>query len=148
MTFMELDETPALSGTAINATLGTIIRPIDIFQFGDIHRHPFQPPRNGQLQRKHEDGMEYLQYSPRRCIEQQKRFDGHHQLCLQPRTPWCVSGGATSSSERKGLQCRRRMAQLRQCKIFCEHFTGGNYDGDNNNIKTLYKSVLNLRMGR
>ncbi len=147
MTFMELDETLALSGTAINATLGTIIRPIDIFQFGISVATPSNYLVTDNYNASMKSVWNNFQYSPGVVLNNKNVSTDIINSAYNLRTPWRVSGGATFFFGKKGFVSADAEWLNYGSAKFSASTTGGNYDGDNNNIRTLYKSVLNLRLG-
>ncbi len=156
MTNMQLNETLNLSGSGINATFGAIFRPIDRFQVGLSVATPtsYQISDNYTASMKTTwNHFEYLPGDPPNNIpptilDNVNASTDELQDSYNLSNPWRLSGGFTFFFEKKGfISADLEWVDYSTAKYSSSSVYGIDYSGDNQQIKNLYQSVLNIRAG-
>ncbi|HWA35041.1 MAG TPA: outer membrane protein transport protein [Cyclobacteriaceae bacterium] len=148
MSFMQLNETLNLSGSGINATLGAIYRPFDQFQFGVSAATPTSYNINDDYSASMSTTWKNFEYLPGEVLNNQNASTDQVTDSYSLSTPWRVSGGITFFFEKKGfISADAEWLNYGSSKYSSNSYNGGDYSADNDQIKSLYKSVVNLRVG-
>ncbi len=147
MSSMQLDETLSLSGSGINATIGTIIRPVDEFQFGISIATPTSYLITDNYNATMSTSWKNFTYQPGVVLN-----DEHYETDLVTSnynlsTPWRFSGGATFFIQKHGFISADAEWLNYSTTNYSSTTPGVSYSADNGEIKSLYKSTLNIRVG-
>lgn len=146
MSKMQLNETLNLSGGGVNATLGTIIRPVDRFQIGLSVATPTSYAISDTYSANMSTSWKNFEYTPGKFLNKQSAATDIVTSNYNITTPWRVSGGFTFFFEKKGF-ISADAEWLSYGKAHYSSSTGDDYSADNKKIKDLYKSTLNIRVG-
>jgi hypothetical protein len=147
MSVMVLQESLSLSGSGINATFGAIYRPMDQFQFGISIVTPTKYQITDSYQATMNTTWNNFTYEPGTVLTNQSFGTDNLTSNYNISTPWKFSGGATFFIQKKGLISADVEFVNYSGNKFSPNTTNDNYDADNDNIKTLYKSTVNFRIG-
>ncbi len=147
MSYMQLDESLSLSGSGINATLGTIIRPMDAFQFGLSVATPTSYLITDNYNATMSSTWKNFQYEPGVVLNNEHFATDLVTSNYNLSTPWRFSGGATFFIQKRGLISADAEWLNYSSTNFSSTTTGVSYSGDNTKIKGLYKSTVNIRVG-
>jgi hypothetical protein len=147
MSEMVLQESLSLSGSGINATFGAIYRPMDQFQFGISIATPTKYQITDSYQANMNTTWNNFTYEPGTVLTNQSFGTDNLTSNYNISTPWRFSGGATFFFQKKGLISADVEFLNYSGNKFSPNTTDDNYDADNDNIKTLYKSTVNFRIG-
>ncbi len=147
MSKMVLNETLDLSGSAINATFGAIFRPVDEFQFGLSAATPSGYLINDSYNASMQTTWNNFTYpATGKVLNNEAANTDIVSSTYTLSSPWRVTGGATYFFQKNGFIS----ADAEWVNYGATHFsstTGDNWSADNQNIKDLYKSIINLRVG-
>ena len=147
MSKMVLNESFNMTGTGINATLGAIYRPVDVFQLGVSIATPTSYQINSEYIGYMNTAWNNFEYEPGLILGNED-FETdlvtfQHTLA----TPWRFSGGGTFFIKKSGLISVDVEYVSYGSSSYSGYSDGSSADFDNQDIKSLYKSVLNLRIG-
>jgi len=147
MSEMQLKENLSLSGSGINATFGAIVRPVDQFQVGLSVATPTSYLVTDNYNASMTSNWNNFTYQPGIVLNKEMYATDLVTSNYNLHTPWRVTGGATFFFGKKGLiSADAEWISYANAK-YSANMSGDNYDADNNTIKGLYKSVVNLRVG-
>jgi hypothetical protein len=142
---LALIESLSTKGTGINATIGTIIRPLDFLQVGVSIA---TPTYYFSVQDSYSASMSsvwssfpYTAYPVPTPSSTDQVLTNYN---LQ--TPWRLNAGLTYFIQKHGLVS----ADIEYLNYASNHYTSSNGDdfsADNADIKSLYRSVVNFRLG-
>jgi hypothetical protein len=149
MSNMQLDETLSLSGSGINLTLGAIVRPIDQLQVGLSLATPTSYLITDNYSAKMSTTWKGFNYSPGVILNNEHYATDLVTSNYNLSTPWRFSGGATFFIQKRGfISADVEWLNYSTSKYSSTMYgSSGSYDGDNKDIKGLYKSTLNIRVG-
>ncbi len=148
MSFMQLNETLNLSGSGINATFGAIYRPIDRLQFGVSAATPTSYSVNDDYSASMSTNWKNFEYLPGEFLNKENASTDQVSDSYSLSTPWRVTGGLTFFFEKKGfISADAEWVNYSSSKYSASSYYGGDYSADNDQIKSLYKSVINIRVG-
>ena len=143
---LTLVENLRTKGSGFNATLGAIYKPMDIFQFGVSVATPtayiLSDTYNANMATdwvKFPFGAANL---PPKPVATDDVFTDYYLT-----TPWRVSGGATFFIQKHGFVSADIEYLNYSSNRYSTSTTGVSFTGDNSDIKGLYHSVLNYRLG-
>lgn len=146
MSKMVLNETLDLSGNGINATFGAIVRPVDGFQVGLSVATPTSYQITDNYTAYMTSAWDGFQYQPGVTLGKESAQTDIVTSNYNLSTPWRISGGLTYFIQKHGF-ITADAEWVNYSNASYSSNTGDDYSGDNNNIKGLYKSVVNLRAG-
>jgi hypothetical protein len=150
MSKMVLNESLDLSGSGINATFGAIFRPKDGFQVGlsvvtptsyqitDNYSANMTSKWNGFQY----DSTTFLDSNPEPKPASTDIVTSNYNIS----TPWRINGGLTYFIQKHGF-ISADIEWLNYGNTKYSSDTGDDWSADNNQIKGLYKSVVNVRVG-
>ena len=147
MTNMVLNESLSLSGSGINLTLGTIIRPVDEFQIGFSMATPTSYLITDNYNASMSTTWNNFEYVPGTLLKNESAATDIVTSSYNLSTPWRFSGGLTYFIQKHGFVSADAEWLNYSTAKFSANMANDDYTVDNNNIKGLYKSVLNLRVG-
>ena len=146
---LSLEENLSISGSGINATIGSIVRPIEFFQFGISVTSPtsYQITDNySALMNSTWNGFVYDQVKNIVLTDEDASTDvlvTDYSLA----TPFKLSGGATFFIQKHGfISADVDYLDYGKAK-YSSNTNGVSFTEDNSDIKSLYKSVINYRVG-
>ncbi|CAN5313767.1 outer membrane protein transport protein [soil metagenome] len=147
LTSLTLNEALSISGSGINATIGAIYRPLDIFQVGLSVASPTAYQISDTYVASMTSIWKNFEYYPGKFLNNVDWKTNNVSLDYNLNTPWRISGGGTVFIAKKGLISADR-EWLNDSSSKYSTTTGGvSFSEDNNTIKGLYTSVLNIRVG-
>jgi len=143
---MVLNETFDIRGSGINATLGVIVRPFDFFQAG----FSFTSPTSWQLTQNYEAKMDTywnnFEYDPQTTLNHEYEATGPISSEYNLITPLKLTAGVALISKFGLLTFDIEKSNPGKAK-YSSDIQGISYTDENNEIKQLYKSVFNYRVG-
>ena len=141
---MQLQQNLELSGSGVNLTLGTIIRPIDNFQVGISMATPTSYQINETYNASMTSNWNNFYYYPTTKLTSEKAETDIVTSTYNLSTPWRFSGGLAFFIQKHGfISADAEYLSYGSSK----YSTKSGADQDNQEIKSLYQSVLNLRVG-
>jgi hypothetical protein len=146
MSEMVLTETLNLSGSGINLTLGTIYRPIDQVQIGLSVATPTAYSITDNYSANMTTNWQNFEYTTGEFLNKEQASTDLINSNYNLNTPWRFSGGATFFIGKRGfISADAEFMKYSSTKFSSDN--GDDYSADNNTIRGLYKSVVNLRIG-
>ena len=146
MSPMQLNETLSLSGSGINATLGTIIRPVEQFQIGLSFATPTSYAISDTYTADMSTAWKNFEYTPGKFLNNKSASTDIVTSNYNLTTPWRVSGGFTFFFQKKGF-ISADAEWLSYGNAHYSSSTGDDYSEDNKKIKNLYQSTVNIKVG-
>ncbi len=144
MSKMQLQENLTLSGTGINATAGVIFRPKDSFQLGFSFTTPTSYEIDDDYNANMTTAWNAFEYEPGNILDNEEASTDNLTSTYSLVTPWRLSLGLTYFFEKKGfLSADAEWLNYSKTKYEGED----DYSADNEQIKNLYKSTFNIRIG-
>lgn len=144
---MILEENLSISGSGINATIGSIVRPIEFFQFGISATSPTSYQITDNYSALMNTQWNNFQYDPSTVLNEEKASTDVVVTDYSLATPFKLSGGATFFIQKHGF-ISADVDYLDYGKAKYSSDTNGvSFTEDNGDIKSLYKSVINYRIG-
>ncbi len=144
MSKMQLQENLTLNGTGINATAGVIFRPKDSFQMGFSFATPTAYEIDDNYNAKMTTAWNAFEYEPGKFLNNEEANTDNLTSTYSLVTPWRLSMGLTYFFQKKGFLS----ADAEWLNYSTTKFDGDqDYSGDNQQIKNLYKSTFNIRIG-
>jgi hypothetical protein len=143
---LSLTESLSTKGSGINLTLGTIIKPIDILQFGVSIVTPSAYLLSDSYSASMSTNWHYFPYGAANIPPVPVT---HDQVLTDYNlnTPWRVSGGATFFFQKNGFITADVEYLNYGSNRYSSQTDGVTFDSDNADIKDLYKAVFNYRVG-
>ncbi|MBY0434147.1 MAG: hypothetical protein K2U26_08570, partial [Cyclobacteriaceae bacterium] len=130
-----------------NATLGAIVRPIDFFQFGLSIATPTGYQITDNYVAAMSTAWKNFEYTPGRFLNNESASTDNVTSSYGLSTPWRLSGGATFFIQKKGFISVDIERFNYGSTKYNSTTTGVSYSEDNNEIRGLYRSVFNIRVG-
>jgi hypothetical protein len=147
LSFYELDESLEIRGSGVNLTVGTIFRPVDILTIGFSAVTPTWYNMTDTWSADMNSSWKNFEYLPGEFINQESASTDIVVSEYNLSTPWRLSAGATVFFGKVGL-ISLDLESLNYGKAqYRSNIAGVSYETDNERIKSLYTSVLNLRLG-
>ena len=144
MSQMELIEKLTLDGSGINATLGIIYRPVDKFQIGFSAATPTSYDINDVYNASMKSTWRSFEYQPGKILNSEEAATDDLMSTYSLITPWRLTWGMTYFFQKHGFIS----ADAEWLNYGKTKYSGDDdYSGDNEDIRNLYKSVVNLRVG-
>ncbi len=144
MSKMQLQESLTLEGTGINATAGIIFRPKDSFQLGFSFTTPTAYEVDDNYSAKMTTEWNSFEYLPGEFLTNEEASTDNLTSTYSLITPWRLSLGLTYFFQKKGFLS----ADAEWLNYSTTKYDGDeDYSGDNQQIKNLYKSTFNIRIG-
>lgn len=145
---MQLKENFEMSGNGVNLTLGMIARPLDQLQLGFSLATPTSYQINENYNATVSSNWNNFNYpvTPPLTSPLTKQSESTDNVInsYSLSTPWRFSGGMAFFIEKHGFIS----ADVEYLSYGASHYSGkSGSDQDNKDIKNLYKSVLNIRVG-
>ncbi|MEK6782028.1 MAG: hypothetical protein AABY93_09995 [Bacteroidota bacterium] len=142
-----LEETLEIRGPGINATLGTIFRPADFIQFGASATTPTAYHLTDSYSASMNTYWKNFEYLPGEFINDESANTDVINSEYPLKTPWKFSGGVAFFIKKHGF-ITVDIESLNYSKAkYGAGSDGVSYSDDNEKIKSLYQSVINLRFG-
>jgi hypothetical protein len=142
-----LEETLEIRGSGINATLGTIIKPVDFIQFGGSVSTPTAYQLTDSYNASMNTSWKNFEYLPGEFINNESAKTDVINSDYLLTTPWKFSAGIAFFIKKKGF-ITADIESLNYSKTKYGAGTDGiSYSSDNEKINSLYQSVINLRLG-
>ena len=142
-----LKETLEIRGSGINATLGIIVRPVDFIQFGASATTPTAYQLTDSYSASMNTSWKKFEYLPGEFINNESAKTDVINSDYKLTTPWKLSAGVAFFIQKHGFIT----ADIESLNYTSTKYGAGtdgiSYDSDNDNIKSLYQSVINLRLG-
>jgi len=150
----DLNEDYQIKGSGINTTIGAIIRPEDFIQFGlsvatPTYFYSVADNYNATLT----SGWDNYTFIDATYPSHNTVLNGVRDSLTQLlsnytlTTPWRIKAGATFFIQKRGL-ITAEVEKVNYSKSSLSSQTNGlDFTGDNNEIKTLYTNVFNIRTG-
>lgn len=150
MSRMVLNESLDLSGNGINATFGAIFRPKDGFQAGLTVVTPTSYQITDNYTANMTSKWNGFQYDPTTYLDNNPIPEPASTDIVTSNynisTPWRINGGLTYFIQKHGfISADAEWLNYSSTKYTSD--TGDDWSADNSQIKGLYKSVVNLRVG-
>ena len=149
ITNLTLEESLRITGTGVSATLGFIVRPMEGLQLGLAYNTPtiysLKDTYNARIATEwdnfdyYDDGTEILSNEDFSADEVTSEYT--------LKTPGRLTGGATYFFGKAGFVSAELDGINYKKATYTSLTDNVNYEGDNNNIKDLYQTILNFRMG-
>lgn len=151
LTSMVLNENVELSGTGVNATLGVIARPFDMIQVGISYTTPTLYQMSDLSTATMDVGWNNFDYygdgsqflTPADGSEYTDEVFSEYSL----RTPGKLNFGVTAFIQKKGLITADVETINYGAARYSTITQGISYSQENTDIKSIYKSLLNYRVG-
>ena len=144
---IQLEENLSISGSGINATIGSIVRPIEFFQFGISLTSPTSYQITDNYSASMNTKWNNFQYDPSTTLDEEKASTDVIVTDYSLTTPFKLSGGATFFIQKHGfISADVEYLDYGNAK-YSSNTTGVSFGDDNSDIKSLYKSAINYRVG-
>lgn len=147
VSYYQLDESLEIRGSGVNVTLGAIARPVDFITIGVSAATPTYYSLTDTWTADMNSSWKDFEYTPGEFINDESASTDAVVSEYNLQTPWRLSAGATFFIQKFGL-LTFDVESLNYSKAKYEsNLTGVSYQTDNDRIKALYKSTLNMRVG-
>jgi hypothetical protein len=143
---MVLNETFDIRGSGINATLGVIVRPVDFFQAGLSFTSPTSWQLNENYDAKMDTYWNNFDYYSLATLNHEDEATGPISNEYNLITPLKLAAGVAFISKYGLLTFDIERTNPGKAK-YSSDIDGITYTEENNQIKQLYKSVFNYRIG-
>lgn len=144
---LTLEETLEIRGSGINATMGAIFRPVDGVQIGLAATTPTHYELSDTYSAVMRTNWNNFQYDPSTTLTNEQFASEILTSDYSLNTPWKLSAGATYFLGKNGFISldveRTNYAKAKYNSITSDI----SYDADNQDIRSLYQPVYNLRGG-
>ncbi len=140
---MQLKEALVLDGTGINVTAGAIFRPMDALQLGLSVATPTSYEIDEAYSASMASAWNNFVYLPGDTLNDESAFTDNLTSTHSLSTPWRVSLGGTYFFQKKGFIS----ADVEWLNYSSASYEGGDFSANNDEIKSLYKSTFNIRIG-
>lgn len=145
LTNMVLNESLSISGSGFNFTLGTIIRPVDGFQFGISATTPTGYSISDTYSATMTSSWKNFEYLPGLFLNNLAAGTDNLSSSYKLKTPWRVTGGATFFIQKKGfISVDAEWIDYGGARYSSDF---DDYSADNEQVSQLFKSTINLRVG-
>ena len=142
-----LEENLSISGSGINAIIGSIIRPIEFFQFGISATSPTSYQITDNYSASMNTKWNNFQYDSITLLNEEKASTDVIITDYSLATPWKFNGGVAFFIQKHGfISADIEYLNYGNAK-YHSNTNGVSFTEDNSDIKSLYKSVINYRMG-
>ena len=144
---LSLIENLSISGSGINATLGTIVKPMDFFQFGISISSPTSYQLTDNYSASMSTSWNDFPYDPTTILKNEEASTDVVVTDYNLATPWRLNGGVAFFIQKHGF-ISADIDYLNYGNAKYNSTTSGvSFSEDNDEIKSLYKSVINYRVG-
>lgn len=144
---LSLEENLQTKGSGINGTIGAIYRPIDIVQFGFSYTTPTHYGLSDTYTATMSTNWDNFQYDPSTVLNHESASTDALTANYTLNTPGKISLGATAFVGKSGFIS----ADIEKINYTGAKYKSGldaiDFSGDNKEIRSLYQSVYNLRVG-
>lgn len=144
---LSLGETLEIRGSGINATLGTIFRPVDFIQFGASATTPTAYQLTDSYRATLNTSWKNFEYLPGEFINNESAETDVINSEYALKTPWKLSAGVAFFIQKHGFITADIESLNYSHAKYVEGIDGISYSDDNDKIRALYQSVVNLRLG-
>ncbi len=144
---LSLVENLEIRGSGINAKIGAIYRPVDIIQFGASIATPTKYQLVDAYDASMSTNWKDFEYLPGQFINKESAKTDVINSQYPLTTPWRMSAGATIFIQKSGFVTVDIESINYSNAKYGTGIDGISYSDDNKQIKTLYQSVINMRMG-
>lgn len=147
LSYYTLIENLQIRGSGINLTLGTIFRPVDNVTIGLSAVTPTWYNLTDTWSADMSSRWKNFEYTPGEFLNAESASTDAVVSEYSLRTPWKLSAGTTFFFQKYGL-VTVDLETLNFAKSKYEsNMAGVSYETDNERIKALYQTVINLRLG-
>ncbi len=144
---LQLEENLEIRGTGINGTFGAIYRPVDVFQFGFSATTPTHFEMTDTYSATMSTNWDNFQYDPGTLLNSVQALTDIVISEYSYNTPWKLNAGATFFLNKKGF-ISLDAERVDYSKANYKSITSGiSFNEDNDEIKSLYRTVYNIRAG-
>lgn len=147
LTDLSLEETLEIRGSGINATVGAIFRPVDFIQFGASATTPTAYQLTDSYSANMNTSWKNFEYLPGEFINNERAKTEIVNSEYPLKTPWKASAGVAFFIQKKGFITADIESFNYSSAKYGAGIDGISYSSDNDKIKALYQSVVNLRLG-
>lgn len=142
-----LEESLEIRGTGINATIGAIFRPVDFIQFGASATTPTSYQLTDSYSASMNTSWKNYEYLPGEFINNESAKTDVVNSEYNLKTPRKLSAGVAFFIQKHGFITADIEGVNYSNAKYVAGIDGISYSSDNDKIKSLYQSVVNVRLG-